>query len=190
MKQTTREMIAKFSHAFGRPVNSEYQRDMSVSDRILLGSILLEEVVEYCTKGLGLTVVVHNHEHEDFQVARQHRHSLQNDIKLTHCEGDLMNHFEVVDGLADVNVVAHFNAHWHGFNLDEATEVAHDSNMSKLDADGKPIINVLIATGDPEGDYNESLIDPTKPAGKILKSANFREPDFSRFVFKTTNSGV
>src|SRR3546814_1891248 len=45
------------------------------------------------------------------------------------------------DGLGDVNVVAHFCAHWHGINLDKITSEIHRSNMSKLGADGKPIIN-------------------------------------------------
>src|SRR3546814_3230601 len=48
---------------------------------------------------------------------------------------------ECADGLGDVNVVAHFCAHWHGINLDKITSEIHRSNMSKLGADGKPIIN-------------------------------------------------
>src|SRR3546814_15384388 len=48
---------------------------------------------------------------------------------------------ECADGLGDVNVVARLCAHWHGINLDKTTSEIHRSNMSKLGADGKPIIN-------------------------------------------------
>src|SRR3546814_7815164 len=36
---------------------------------------------------------------------------------------------ECADGLGDVNVVAHFCAHWHGINLDKITSEIHRSNM-------------------------------------------------------------
>lgn len=47
----------------------------------------------------------------------------------------------------------------------------HRSNMSKLDSQGKPIINGK------DGHYT-----PTKPLGKVIKSTNFVEPDFERIL--------
>ena len=42
--------------------------------------------------------------------------------------------------------------------------------MSKLDADGKPIIN------------GEQVLDKTRPVGKVLKSANYSEPNLKQFI--------
>lgn len=163
----TRDQIVEFSRAFKRPVNT-MPTGISVSDRILLGKLLLEETVEYVTKGLGLTIRTT----DMMNVAA-------GNFDIVHHEGGLLNIVECADGLGDVNVVAHFNALWHGFNLDEVTTEIHRSNMSKLDDDGKPIINEAVGTGRFDGNGNEieSLMDPSKPAGKVLKSANFREPD-------------
>src|SRR3546814_3442404 len=51
--KTTREQIADFQLAFQRPLNNILQESLSIEDRVLLAKLLLEETVEYCTKGLG-----------------------------------------------------------------------------------------------------------------------------------------
>ena len=53
------------------------------------------------------------------------------------------------------------------------TEV-FNSNMSKLDNNGKPIINEL----------NSPYYNPRKPIGKILKSDNFFEPNLKAILEK------
>ena len=45
------------------------------------------------------------------------------------------------------------------------------SNMSKLDPDGKPIIN-----------GKNGVMDGSRPMGKILKSKNFSEPNLKQFL--------
>ena len=45
------------------------------------------------------------------------------------------------------------------------------SNMSKLDENGKPIIN-----------GQNGVLDGTRPLGKILKSKNFTEPNLKQFL--------
>ena len=47
--------------------------------------------------------------------------------------------------------------------LPQLFDEVHRSNMSKLDENGKPIIN-------------DGILDPTKPIGKILKGKNYFEP--------------
>lgn len=47
--------------------------------------------------------------------------------------------------------------------LPQLFEAVHESNMSKLDENGKPIIN-------------DGILDPSKPIGKILKGKNYFEP--------------
>lgn len=181
---TTREQVRGFNNAFERPVHESWT-NMSVTDRLLVGQLLLEEVVEYIDKGLGITIV-HECNGGEYSEVIDHQSLQHGNLLLRHDEGRVMDPVECVDGLADVNIVIHFNAHWHGFNLDRATTIVNDSNMSKLGADGRPIIN-----GVTEGyrcDKNQADIrdgtrgkcepgfDPTKPIGKILKGPNYWEP--------------
>lgn len=68
---------------------------------------------------------------------------------------------EVADALTDLLYVVYGAGLAFGIDLDKCFEEVHDSNMSKLGADGKPI-------------YRED--------GKILKGPNFREPDLKRVI--------
>ena len=164
---TIRERIRRFSLAFGRPVNESYT-PVSVEERELLGKLLLEECVEYVVKGLGCAVSVYQHPGDDGD----------NFMDVDHIEGVPLNPIEIADGLADVNVVVNFNSHWHGINLDRATAIVDDSNMSKLDDDGKAIINgVTPGYRNYHIQKDEPGFDPSKPKGKILKSANFYPPE-------------
>lgn len=168
----TRELIRDFNIAFGRPVNDELTPP-SVSDRILLGKLILEECVETLTKGLGLTIH-----------AKDVMNIRPDNFDVVHREGDLFDAVETIDGLADMNVVIHFMAHWMGMNLDRATEIVNESNMSKLGEDGKPIINGVtpgyrdaaclaeLNIGEGFADDEEGF-DPAKPVGKILKGPNY-----------------
>lgn len=63
---------------------------------------------------------------------------------------------EVADALTDLLYVVYGAGHSFGINLDKCFEEVHNSNMSKLGEDGKPI-------------YRED--------GKVLKGPNFREPN-------------
>lgn len=185
---TTRALIEDFHQKFNAPVRTEFQYNLSIDERLLRGKLLLEEVMEYLTKGLGLTVGVNN-DMEDigsFIDGRCEYVILDGDdpiLALTHREGSVMDPIEIVDGLSDINVVIHGSAHVHGFNLDLATEIVHESNMSKLDADGEPIVNGVTAgyrDYDPSASglvpVAEDGFDPSKPVGKILKGPNFWEP--------------
>ena len=185
--KTTRQEIAEFQTAFERPLNQVLLECPSVSDRLLLGKLLLEEVVETLCKGLGLTIYG-----PDGVVADGYSDLLT----LEHTEGRTYDPIETADGLGDVNVVIHFIAHWLGMNLDRITSEIHRSNMSKLGEDGKPIINgvtpgyrggidwkaTLAAQSGRQSSHDsdfqdEAGFDPSNPAGKILKGPNFTTPD-------------
>lgn len=175
--RSTREMIRDFNVAFGRPVN-EVWTELTVEERVLIGSLLLEETVEYIYKGLGLRPTI--------QI--DGAGNVQTDVY--DCD-DPVNPVECIDGLADVNVVAHFCAHWHGFNLDVATEIVNDSNMSKLGDDGKAIINGVTPgyCDSPCGDGPQAGFDSSKPIGKILKGPNYWEPTLAlqQLIFEGNN---
>ena len=68
---------------------------------------------------------------------------------------------ETVDALTDILYVAYGAGHAFGVNLDKCFEEVQNSNMSKLDENGKPI-------------YNDS--------GKVMKGPNYFKPDLSKFV--------
>jgi predicted HAD superfamily Cof-like phosphohydrolase len=187
-------MIRDFSRAFQRPVNESWADNLPIADRELLGKLLLEEVTEYLVKGLGLTIM--NMDGETVMDIDG------GGLMLEHNEGVQLNPVEIVDGLADVNVVIHFNAHWHGFNLDAATEIVNDSNMSKLGPDGQPIINGVTRgyrTAEACGEETvrwrkdfagEEGFDPNKPIGKILKGPDFYEPGplLSQLIMSATGN--
>ena len=68
---------------------------------------------------------------------------------------------EVADALTDILYVTYGAGHAFGINLDKCFEEVQNSNMSKLDVDGKPI-------------YNEK--------GKVMKGPNYFKPDLNKFI--------
>ena len=74
---------------------------------------------------------------------------------------DQKNLKEVADALTDILYVTYGAGHAFGIDLDKCFEEVQNSNMSKLDENGKPI-------------YNES--------GKVMKGPNYFKPDLSKFV--------
>ena len=68
---------------------------------------------------------------------------------------------EVADALTDILYVTYGAGHAFGIDLDKCFEEVQNSNMSKLDENGKPI-------------YNESW--------KVMKGPNYFKPDLSKFV--------
>ena len=71
------------------------------------------------------------------------------------------NLLEVADALTDILYVTYGAGHAFGIDLDKCFEEVQNSNMSKLDENGKPI-------------YND--------AGKVMKGPNYFKPDLSKFV--------
>ena len=74
---------------------------------------------------------------------------------------DQKNLKEVADALTDLLYVTYGAGHAFGIDLDKCFDEVQNSNMSKLDENGKPI-------------YNES--------GKVMKGPNYFKPDLSKFV--------
>ena len=68
---------------------------------------------------------------------------------------------EVADALTDILYVTYGAGHAFGINLDKCFEEVQNSNMSKLDQNGKPI-------------YNDS--------GKVMKGPNYYKPNLLKFV--------
>ena len=80
---------------------------------------------------------------------------------------------EIADALGDQLYVLLGTILTHGMQYiikDVLTEI-HRSNMSKLDEDGKPIIN-----------GENGVVDKTRALGKVLKSKNYSEPNIQQFL--------
>src|SRR6056300_1432631 len=71
------------------------------------------------------------------------------------------NLVEVADALTDLLYVIYGAGHAYGIDLDSCFLEVHNSNMSKLGEDGKPI-------------YRDD--------GKVLKGPNFFEPDLEKVL--------
>lgn len=147
----------------------------SVSERILRGRLLLEEAIETIMDGLGLQATI-----DGTIIDLRH-------VELSESETRAYDPVETLDGLADVKVIANGTAVAFGLPMDEADIEVFESNMSKLDENGEPVINRCEWDTDGEGCHHESeeqceLIDPTKPVGKLLKSARYRPANIRRVL--------
>ena len=77
---------------------------------------------------------------------------------------DVMNKrdlVEVADALTDILYVTYGAGHAFGINLDKCFAEVQNSNMSKLDNNGKPI-------------YNDN--------GKVMKGPNYFKPDLKKYI--------
>ena len=68
---------------------------------------------------------------------------------------------EIADALTDILYVTYGAGHAFGIDLDKCFNEVQNSNMSKLDVNGKPI-------------YNEF--------GKVLKGPNYFKPNLTKFL--------
>ena len=80
------------------------------------------------------------------------------ELKVAMKNKDLL---EVADALTDILYVAYGAGHAFGIDLDKCFNEVQNSNMSKLDEDGKPM-------------YNDS--------GKVMKGPKYFKPDLTKFV--------
>ena len=79
----------------------------------------------------------------------------------------------ILDALTDKLYILCGTIVQHGAQeiIERAFNIVQNSNMSKLDNDGKPRIN-----------GENGVLDGSKPKGKILKSDNFFEPNFKHLL--------
>jgi len=80
------------------------------------------------------------------------------ELKIAMKNKDLL---EVADALTDILYVTYGAGHAFGIDLDQCFDEVQNSNMSKLDENGKPI-------------YNE--------AGKIMKGPKYFKPNLKKFL--------
>ena len=80
------------------------------------------------------------------------------ELKVAMKNKDLL---EVADALTDILYVTYGAGHAFGIDLDQCFDEVQNSNMSKLDENGKPIYNEL---------------------GKVMKGPKYFKPNLSKFL--------
>lgn len=108
---------------------------------------------------------------KDITTPRKLRYDLLKEENLEYLHS--LNGAELIDAVGDILYIAIGTIVEHGLehHIKEIFDIIHYSNMSKLDDNRKPIIN---------GENGAN--DPTRPIGKVLKSRNFKEPDFYNVI--------
>ena len=95
----------------------------------------------------------------------------ENDEYIEACQAnDIVG---VADALGDMLYILCGTLVEHGMQdkIEAIFDEIQASNMSKLDENGKPIIN-----------GQNGVLDLSRPMGKVLKSINFKEPNLKQFI--------
>lgn len=172
------EKAEAFHLRVGLPVRRDWSRTPPVEERILRAKLLLEEVVEtIAAMGLAITSKDMVGWHSD-------------KFGIVHREGVLYDPIEVADGLADVKVIANGTALCFGIPQDEVDYEVWASNMTKVGADGKAIVNQCNVIGCMSGKDGlcapSHLIDPAQPVGKVLKPETYVPANIARLYVEQT----
>lgn len=132
--------VSEFNKAMGHPVRIDPQVPSSEELRLCMN--LMDEELEEI------------HEEIEFMRRRLPRGG------EWHQRGSLAR---LAKELADLQYVINMTALFAGIDLPAVHDAVHESNMSKLDDDGNPVI-------DPD-------------SGKVLKGPNYQPPDIERVLF-------
>jgi len=172
------ERILAFHSAFGLPINVPGYVP-TTDERLLRGNLMLEEVLEHLINGLGLRLKYNAPNGSTWIIGNEER------LEMVYY-GDDYNPVETLDGLVDVKVIANGTGVAFGLPVEAADRMVFESNMSKLDENGKPIINGVtpgyranIMTNPPNDDTG---FRPDLPVGKVLKPATFVAPDIASLL--------
>ena len=131
---TNQEKVEQFHRAFGLPVDAPWSVNL-----VDLREELIREEYEELIDSFRLV-----------EFARNFRGEIPKELKA-----------DLLKELGDVLYVVYGAAVALGLNVDEAFDIIHKSNMSKLDDNGHPI-------------YRED--------GKVLKGPNYQAPDLTSLV--------
>lgn len=179
------EKTKMFHVAVGLRVTDDWSATPSVSERVLRGQLLIEEVFE-TLRAMGLDLLIDGVPFgQGFE-----------NIGVVHVEGSRYDPIETADGLADISVITNGTAVSFGIPLPLVETEVFYSNMTKLDQDGKPIVNrcqyggslgdqtseesCIFVVGQDECCNTTHYIDPTKPHGKVLKPDTYTPANIAR----------
>jgi predicted HAD superfamily Cof-like phosphohydrolase len=147
----------------------------SVTDRLLRGQLLLEEVIEtFTAMGLRLRLEYPDDVRGEGDCLLPDDSKMMGHLVLDHVEGSRYDVVETADGLSDINFIVGGTAAQFGIPLHATDYEVYSSNLTKLRPDGTPIIN-----GVTEGYRQLDMMDAEPgfrsdlPIGKVLKPEGF-----------------
>jgi predicted HAD superfamily Cof-like phosphohydrolase len=158
--KTSYEMVKEFHQAFGHPVETS-PLTPSVKQMKFRARFLLEEVSEHIL-ALGARKRENQHLARAVELIELARAQVAVALDYEFNDVDMI---EVADSLGDLDYIVNGAALTYGIPLPAITKEIHDSNMTKLGEDGKPI-------------YDDE--------GKVIKGPAYRRPNLD-FIF---NGGV
>lgn len=159
------QQVMAFHSMYGAPMHPLTNDDPEFShmdnERVGLRlGLISEEFAELFEKGFGVEEVEITYKVADGSRQQQYNDHAMRTGKLQFPKRDGA---EVADALGDLIYVIYGFALEMGYDMRAVVEEIHASNMTKLDADGMPII----ADGS----------DPKFPKGKVLKGPDYMEPN-------------
>ena len=98
------------------------------------------------------------------KIAKLRYELIKEELKELKLAIDTKNIIEVADALTDILYVTYGAGHSYGIDLDKCFKEVHNSNMSKLGKNGRPIYNKF---------------------GKVMKGPKFRKPNLRKILKKS-----
>ena len=129
--KTREDIVREFNNAYNLPVGMTIEEGLESKELHLCMDLVAEEAGE------------------------------MDELFLDYLDTGVLNKEHLLKEMADLQYVLSGLAVRFGLDLEEAFRRVHESNMSKLGPDGKPIYNAH---------------------GKVMKGPNYKEPDLSDLV--------
>lgn len=172
------QMTGHFHMVMGLPAPNEPIMP-SVTDRELRLRLVLEEFLEL-VEAMGFELAVNNDSEvkDSFIQGGVEYVTLNSDkpiVTLRHIEGSRYDVVETADALGDMNVIVNGTGVAFGIPMHFIDYEIYTSNLSKLDENGKPIVNRCTNIGcEPVCDCGMPVLKkPDAPIGKILKPESY-----------------
>lgn len=151
MNKTNFEKVKEFHKVFGTKNIPENPTIPETQQIILNGKCILEEFLELI-ESLGLVLITEFSEYENKPIKKLMTKGVFTGVNHS------LNLNEIAKECADLIYVAYGLATACGIPMDEVFNKVHESNMSKLDDNGKVL---------------------RREDGKILKGPNYKKPEFN-----------
>lgn len=156
-----------FHNKMNLPVGSDWTEIPTAEEITLRAKLHLEEIKELFV-GMGIQLSLNGSEID------------LEELEVLSADPLLYDPIEVADGLADQVVICNGTAAQLGIPTNWVEDEVFASNMTKLDENGNPVINICTNTDCAGCDPCTALIDPTRPKGKLLKPDTYVPANIAR----------
>jgi len=185
--------VMAFHHLYDVPIqpfgNADQQFSHMDNERVALRlSLHIEEFKELLFKGFGINcTMIFFIGDDDLDRGDWRTGDIKAALDNAASRGIPRNGKEVMDALGDINYVDTGMSIEMGYDPRPVMAEIHAGNMTKLGADGKPIINGVTPgyradpnlSGHEQAEIAEPGFDPTARFGKVLKGPNYVEPNIA-----------